>query len=200
MKMNLRAVPVAALVALAAASGFDAAKGNHYILPCPPDCRDVADIAIGPGFTGTWTAPAANAHRISIEVLPGQPLQMFALWFVFGPQGGQSWITGHGPIAGNRAVLQASQTVGGGAQFPPNFDPASVHEQTWGTLTFTFSDCDNGHVDWASIVPGYGSGGMDLIRLTMPAGLVCRGESGGTAKGAGSGNGGAANSAGSTLP
>ena len=42
-----------------------------------------------------------------------------------------------------------------------------------GTLTFRFSDCNHGHVDWNSSVPGYGSGGMDLTRLTLPAGLTC---------------------------
>jgi hypothetical protein len=40
-------------------------------------------------------------------------------------------------------------------------------------LTFTFWDCDYARVDWVSTVSGYGSGGMNLTRLTMPAGLAC---------------------------
>ena len=63
--------------------------------------------------------------------------------------------------------------VGGGGRFPPNFDAANVHQQNWGTLTFSFSDCDHGRVDWVSGVPGYGTGGMDLTRLTLPVGLTC---------------------------
>ena len=70
----------------------------------------------------------------------------------------------------NRAVLQGIQTVGAGARFPPNFDATNARQHGWGTLTFSFSDCNHGHVDWNSSAPGYGSGGMDLTRLTLPRG------------------------------
>jgi hypothetical protein len=108
-----------------------------------------------------------------VEVLPGPPMQMLASWLTFSPQGDSAWVVGLGSIVGNQATLSAMQTVGGGARFPPNFDPADVAAQSWGTLTFTFSDCNHGHVDWSSTTPGYGSGGMDLTRLTQPAGLTC---------------------------
>jgi hypothetical protein len=88
-------------------------------------------------------------------------------------KGDQSWIAALGPIDGNRAVLQGVQTVGAGARFPPNFDAANARQESWGTLTFTFSDCNHGRVEWNSTLPGYGSGGMDLTRLTLPAGLTC---------------------------
>jgi hypothetical protein len=42
----------------------------------------------------------------------------------------------------------------------------------WGTLTFTFTNCDHGNVDFDSVF-GYGSGNMNLTRLTLPAGLAC---------------------------
>jgi hypothetical protein len=129
--------------------------------------------AIGSGFTGFWYNPAQPGHGFAVEVLPGTPMQMLASWMVFAPQGGQSWIVGLGPISGNQAVLQGSQAVGSGARFPPNFDSANVHTQAWGSLTFTFSDCNHGHVDWAATSPGYGSGGTDITRLTLPAGLTC---------------------------
>jgi hypothetical protein len=60
-----------------------------------------------------------------------------------------------------------------GCFFAPPFDAANVHTQSWGELTFTFADCNHGHVDWSSTIPGYGSGGMDLTRLTEPAGVTC---------------------------
>jgi hypothetical protein len=43
----------------------------------------------------------------------------------------------------------------------------------WGTLTFTFTDCNSGRVDFTSTVPGYGNGSMNLTRLTLPDGLTC---------------------------
>ena len=158
---------------------FNVAQANHYILPCAPDCREDVDVPIGPGVTGSWFNAGQAGQGFSIQVLPGQPLQMMASWFVFRPDGGQSWIVGQGPVTGTRAVLQGIQMAGAGGRFPPAFDQANVHPEHWGTLTFTFSDCNHGRVTWASSVPGYGSGSMDLTRLTMPAGLTCEDDAAG---------------------
>ena len=128
---------------------------------------------IGSGYTGSWFNPEQSGHGIALEILMGQPLRMLASWFTFAPNGDQAWIVGVGPVTGSQAVLQGYQTVGAGGRFPPNFDAANVHQETWGTLTFTFSDCNHGRVEWVSSVPGYGSGGLDLTRLTLPAGLTC---------------------------
>jgi hypothetical protein len=94
-------------------------------------------------------------------------------WFVFAPEGGQSWITAQGPAVGMQAVLPAYQMSGPGARFPPAFDRTNVHADPWGTLTLRFSDCNRGRVAWVSSVPGYGSGILEIERLTLPAGLVC---------------------------
>ena len=59
------------------------------------------------------------------------------------------------------------------SEFHTNFDPANVTQPPWGTLTFTFTDCNHGRVDFTSVVSGYGTGHMDLTRLTQPAGLAC---------------------------
>ena len=40
-------------------------------------------------------------------------------------------------------------------------------------LDFSFTDCNHGRVDFESSVPGYGSGHMDLTRITQIAGLAC---------------------------
>jgi len=129
--------------------------------------------AIDGGVTGTWFNSAQSGMGFVVEILPGSPMHMLASWLTFSPDGEPAWIVGLGPIAGDHATLQATQTVGRGARFPPNFDPSNVQTQTWGELTFTFSDCNRGHVDWSSTIPGYGSGGMDLTRLTVPSGLTC---------------------------
>jgi hypothetical protein len=54
----------------------------------------------------------------------------------------------------------------------PNFDPSRVVNNPWGTLKFTFSDCAHGKVEFASTA-GYGTGSMNLTRLSLPAGLAC---------------------------
>jgi plastocyanin len=142
------------------------APGVIYVGVLPPG-------AIGTNVTGTWFDSAQGGMGFMVEVVPGSPLQMLAAWLTFSPEGDSSWVVGLGPIAGDHATLSATQTVGSGARFPPNFDPAHVADQSWGTLTFTFSDCNHGHVDWSSTLAGYGNGGMDLTRLTLPAGLTC---------------------------
>jgi len=142
------------------------APGVIYVGVSPPG-------AIDGGYTGTWFNSAHGGMGFMVEVLPGSPMQMLATWLTFSPEGAPLWIVGLGPIADGGATLQATQMVGSGARFPPNFDPANVGSQSWGTLTFAFSDCNHGHVDWSSTIPGYGSGEMDLTRLTQPAELNC---------------------------
>jgi len=47
-----------------------------------------------------------------------------------------------------------------------------IDANAWGTLTFTFTDCNHGTVNFDSMI-GYGTGSMNLTRLTLPAGLSC---------------------------
>jgi streptogramin lyase len=130
-----------------------------------------ASINATAGFTGNWYNPGQSGHGFSIEVLPGNT--MLAEWYVFAPNGGQAWIVATGPLNGTTAVLQGFQSVGPGALFPPNFNAATVTGQAWGTITFTFSDCNSGQVSWQPTAAGYTSGSMPIKRLTTPLGVTC---------------------------
>ena len=125
---------------------------------------------IGPGFTGSWYDPAQSGHGLHVEALPGN--QFLAAWFTFNPVGTeQAWFLGVGTYSGTTATIDSVVQPTGGAWLP-NFDPARVTNNPWGTLKFTFTDCNHGRVDFDSI-RGYGSGSMNLTRLTQPAGLAC---------------------------
>ncbi len=126
---------------------------------------------IGPGITGNWFDTNESGHGFDVEVLPGNT--MLAEWFVFGPDGGRDWIIATGPITGNTAVLGAFQAGGSGGRFPPDFNAAQIQSQAWGTITFTFTDCNTGQVEWAPTVAGYTAGSIPITRLTLPAGLSC---------------------------
>lgn len=132
-------------------------------------------LALSPGFTGNWYSPNSSGHGFSIEALPGNVL--LAQWFVFAPGGGQAWIEATGPIVGDTAVLQAYYPTGAGGRFPPYFDPAQLENKFWGTISFTFTDCNTGQVSWLPAVgaytAGYTSGSLPITRLTLPAGLSC---------------------------
>lgn len=127
-------------------------------------------FAINSGITGAWYDPQQSGHGLFLEVLP--PNILLAFWFTFNPDGTQqSWFGGTGAYSGNTATVTVALTTGG--RWIPNFDASKIVNNPWGTLTFTFTDCSTGRVDFASTYPGYGSSHMNLTRLTAPAGLSC---------------------------
>ena len=131
--------------------------------------RESAPFAIGPGMTGAWFDPAQSGHGLLVEVLPENRFQ--AAWLAFDPSGAQAWFIGVGTYAGNTAtVVDVMQPSGG--RWIPHFDPSRIVRTSWGTLTFTFTECNRGRVDFSSIA-GFGSGSMELTRLTRPDGLPC---------------------------
>jgi len=125
---------------------------------------------IGPGITGAWYDPAQSGHGLLLEILSEN--RLYATWFAFDPAGTQqAWFTGVGTYSGDTATItDVVQPTGG--RWIPNFDPAQVTRKPWGSLTFTFTDCNHGRVDFASVA-GFGSGSMNLTRLTQPMGLSC---------------------------
>lgn len=123
---------------------------------------------IGPGFSGAWYDPAQNGHGLVVEVLSDN--RVLAAWFTFNPAGTQqAWFIGIGTYSGDTATIAAVDMPSGG-RWPENTAPV-VHN-AWGTLSLKFTDCHNGKVDFNSVM-GYGSGSMNLTRLTLPAGLSC---------------------------
>jgi plastocyanin len=127
-------------------------------------------VPITQGFSGAWYDPNQSGHGLIVEVLDGN--RILAWWFTFNPEGTeQTWFGNVGTIDGDTATVNALKTEGG--RWIPNFDPGNVTQPSWGTLTFHFTDCSHGEVDFASTMPGYGSGHMDLTRLTQPAGVTC---------------------------
>ena len=135
-------------------------------------CALATTFAIGPGISGNWYNAAQDGHGFQLELLKAAPTIVTAFWFVFDNAGNQVWINGVGTIDGNKVVMQAGRVLNG--RFPPNFNPATVTKPSWGTLTFTFTDCDTGHVDWTTTDAAFTpSGSLDLTRLTAIAGTTC---------------------------
>ena len=129
-------------------------------------------VAIDQAFTGAWYDPLQSGHGILLEVLPEN--RLLAYWFAFTPDGTQqAWFGGVGTIVGNQAIVYADR--GRGGRWIPSFDPADFALDSWGTLTFTFSDCSHGRVYFygAGNSSPWGGGSMALTRLTQPAGLSC---------------------------
>ncbi len=149
---------------------------NGYNYPPPMSGAELYGTDFPPGsvlpaMTGAWFDPAQSGHGILIEVLPGA--QVLAWWFAFNQAGTQqAWFGGLGTYMGSTATIAGVDQPTGG-RFIPNFDASKIVHTPWGSLKLTFTDCDHGKVDFASTAAGYGSGSMNLTRLTRPAGVVC---------------------------
>jgi hypothetical protein len=135
-------------------------------------CARPQSFSIVPGITGTWiSADHDKESGFGLELLAGNML--LVEWYAFGPNGGQAYVGGVGPVGGNTAVVDLYQVTGPGAVFPPNFDSEHATSTIWGYVTIEFDDCNHGRISWVSSVAGFGRGQMEIVRLTQPVGLTC---------------------------
>jgi len=151
----------------------------NSVAPPPPS------IVLGGYLSGNWFNPAQGGHGFQFEftnspdeAIPTQK-ELVAIWFVYTPDGnGQDWIYAQGPYDSTKNTVTVPATIFHGAKFPfplTNYDPNAVLGSLgdWGTLTFTFSDCNNGTAAWASGVTGYGTGTIPIQRITTIQGTAC---------------------------
>lgn len=152
-------------------AGFSNGAMPLQRLTLPESTFEPVSGRIAACHAGSWYDPAQSGHGIFTEVLgSGSNRQLLAIWYAY-LNGEQRWMTALGPINGNSATLSATITSGG--QFPPNFNPAQVQSQPWGTMTFTSVDADHANWSWNSSVAGFGTGSMNLTRLSTLTGSDC---------------------------
>jgi hypothetical protein len=124
-------------------------------------------------MSGNWYDPAQSGQGFQLE-FTDQDNIMLAIWFVYTPDGnGQNWIFAQGPYDLTKNTVTLPAEILTGAKFPPLFSSSDLHATPWGTITFTFTDCNNGTASWNSSVPGYGSGSLPISRLTQISGTTC---------------------------
>lgn len=148
---------------------------------------------LGGYMSGNWFNASQGGHGFQLEFTNrstgATTSDMVAIWFIYSPSGstandgsGQNWIFAEGDYDTTKNTVTLPAILLTGARFPPNFNGADVHRissdasTTWGTLTFTFSDCNNGTVSWHSTVPGYNNANdtpLAITRLTQIAGTTC---------------------------
>jgi uncharacterized protein (DUF1800 family) len=137
----------------------------------PASSFDGTDHLIAACHAGAWYDPTQSGHGLFIEILGSAPNRsLLAIWYAY-LNGEQRWMTATGPIQGDTATLTANITSGG--DFPPDFNPASVQLLPWGTMSFRAIDANNAAWSWNSNVAGFGSGSLNLTRLTSLSGSDC---------------------------
>ena len=154
-----------------------------------------ATIALGGYMSGNWYSPGQGGHGFQLEFTNlstgATTFNMLAIWFVYTPVAssaddgsGQNWIYAQGDYDTTKSSATLPAVLQTGARFPPNFNSADLRRvgtgpnppSLWGTLTFTFTDCNTGTVSWHSDVPGYNNANdtpLPIQRLTQIAGTTC---------------------------
>jgi hypothetical protein len=136
----------------------------------PPPAPPGGNFAVTAAISGAWYDPSHDGEGWLLEILPdGRAL---LAWFTYTPDGEQAWFYNVGTVDGATITFELLQPRG--ADFGPTFDTDEMTFPTWGTVIFTFEDCDNGTMSYQSDVEGYGSGSLELIRLTYLSDQACQ--------------------------
>ena len=122
--------------------------------------------------SGTWYNALRGGEGFVVQILPDN--RAFVAWFTYPPEGEegeQAWMIGAGTTSGNEISITTMERPIG-AVFGPDFDPSSVIRLPWGTLNIVFHNCNSATVSWSGM-EGFGSGSMDLTRLSTLDGVGC---------------------------
>ena len=147
-----------------------------------------SSLSLGGYLSGNWYDPSPNqaGHGFQLEftnapgVTAGNKV-LVAIWFVFTPDGNPQWVYGQGEWNPNTNTATIPAEIYSGAKFPPNYNANDRQQLTyppgWGTLTFTFSGCNDGTAAWApstaAMSMGYGTGTIPIKRITQIDGTTC---------------------------
>ena len=122
--------------------------------------------------SGSWFDPDRNGEGFVVQVLRDR--QAIVTWFTYPPAGeeaGQAWMIGTGTADGDRIEI-GEMLRPAGAVFGPGFDPSDVVREPWGSLEIVFEDCNHALASWNG-PPAFGSGSMELVRLSAIDDVAC---------------------------
>jgi hypothetical protein len=126
----------------------------------------ISAIDIIPSITGSWFDQNNTGQGFNVEVLDNNRIIIF--WYSY-DQGSPIWLLGDGTYTGDTATVPFTQFQG--SNFGVNHDADLVTSQPIGEAIFTFDTCNSGSMTYNS--PTFGSGSINLNRLTNIAGLPC---------------------------
>jgi len=133
-----------------------------------------ATVNIQPGIGGTWVVPGEDGHGLFINMTKVGSEDVFVVSWYHYLNGQQIFLIGSISYQPGAESVTVPMIITSGADFGDNFNQSDVVRTDWGTLTFRFTDCDAGEMDYASGVTGFGSGTKTLTRLTNTAGVACQ--------------------------
>jgi hypothetical protein len=135
----------------------------------------IAQVSLTDGGTsGSWYNPARDGEGIFVEIVQaGDGSRISVAWFTYDPDGFQLWLSGAADLVGNPTSVSIPVQVTNGPKFGTDYDPNDLNRNTWGTVTLAFNTCSTGLLSYASSSPDFGSGGINLTRLTTLEQVRC---------------------------
>ena len=133
-----------------------------------------SNLIITKSFTGGWYDPAKNGQGFLLEVIKSNnQKKALTTWFTFDNAGNQYWLIGVGEIQDQSINFQMLLPEGG--RFGDLHNPSDMTNTLWGSVKFTFTDCNSGTVSWNPVINGFNSGSMPVTRNTIINNLNCTG-------------------------
>ena len=131
-------------------------------------------IDITPELSGSWFNASQNGHGFSLEVLSDDVTQIY--WYTYDPLGNSTFLVAVGANDGDTTTATSAYYVSG--MVFGEFDPADVVVEDWGSLAIEFHTCSTATLTYDSNMSidgeAFGSGTIDLVRLTSVQDLKCR--------------------------
>lgn len=131
-----------------------------------PRMQPVSEAAV---LSGSWFDPARSGEGYAVEVLEDGRAVVY--WFSNDPEGKRRWFFGLGEVRNGKLAFDNMLTTSGGI-FGPDFDPQTVELKPWGSMEMDLT-CESGTVTYNSSEEGFGSGTLNVMRLTIINQLTC---------------------------
>jgi len=150
------------------------AAPDHNLLKVWAASERTEGAGLNGGFTGSWYNPELNGQGWVVEVAsnPAGPDQ-FVVYFYGYENGEQLWLIGSGPdIEDNMATVEVVRTSG--ADWGNAFVSDDVTLETVGTMSFEFSDCNTGSVEFTPGDTSLSAFSTNIVRLTNISGRDCQ--------------------------
>ena len=117
--------------------------------------------------SGSWHDPSHDGEGVTVHLLPDGRAIMY--WYSYDPDGNQRWFIGVGTVESDGRIVIEEITTTSGAMFGNDFVAGEVVRAPFGEVVFDLG-CDSGSMMYDLDDPEFGSGALDLIRLTRIAG------------------------------
>ncbi|MDJ0653292.1 MAG: spondin domain-containing protein [Xanthomonadales bacterium] len=124
--------------------------------------------AVDGSYSGSWFNTGRSGEGLLLELVDDANPTAVVSFYTYAPDGSgdQVWLFGSGPLVGDTAI--ADLVITEGAQFGDGFDAASVTRTDWGQVRVQFTSPTTAVLEYESLLEDYGSGTMNLNRLTQP--------------------------------